>query len=475
MDVKDSPADRISLRDSTGAPARLLRRIFSEVSLDAQTSARLAHLIDDWFDTQRAVADSYSGKRLLWQGRVAEALSQGIPSGPWTDFWYPGLSAGETTGPVEVVTGLEGLRVLTAFLRDHDAASAAERAERILRLCPMGEAALESLIAALATLIYTDRLDRAARWCLPLLEQTTAHCDPVWLGEFAAIQAEIHLRRGNPEEAERCAHAALRHLSRPEWGVALGLPLAAVVSAKLALGKKEEAARYLAVPLPEATFQTPAGLHYRCARAEYALATGAPAAALQDFSACGQSMARWGMDLPGMVPWRLGAARARLAQGRPAQARELIDAHLALLPPVPGRARGVALRWLAETEPVPARQAVLEEAVEVLQLAHDQAELAVALKALAALNSRLGHGHRARLLERRAATIEQLGAQGETEACRLLSDAERRVAALAAQGYTNRRIAERLYISVSTVEQHLTHIYRKLGISRRLDLPAHLD
>ncbi|GAA2604041.1 hypothetical protein GCM10009863_17000 [Streptomyces axinellae] len=53
-----------------------------------------------------------------------------------------------------------------------------------------------------------------------------------------------------------------------------------------------------------------------------------------------------------------------------------------------------------------------------------------------------------------------------------VSPAESRVAALAAAGYCNREIARRLFITVSTVEQHLTKAYRKLGVASRADLPA---
>ena len=52
-----------------------------------------------------------------------------------------------------------------------------------------------------------------------------------------------------------------------------------------------------------------------------------------------------------------------------------------------------------------------------------------------------------------------------------LTRAEGRVAALAAEGHTNRQIARKLYITVSTVEQHLTRTYRKLGVRRRSYLP----
>jgi DNA-binding NarL/FixJ family response regulator len=45
------------------------------------------------------------------------------------------------------------------------------------------------------------------------------------------------------------------------------------------------------------------------------------------------------------------------------------------------------------------------------------------------------------------------------------------MAVLAADGYNNRKIAGKLFITTSTVEQHLTRIYSKLNISRRSELP----
>ncbi|MCE7003549.1 helix-turn-helix transcriptional regulator [Kibdelosporangium philippinense] len=55
-----------------------------------------------------------------------------------------------------------------------------------------------------------------------------------------------------------------------------------------------------------------------------------------------------------------------------------------------------------------------------------------------------------------------------------MSGAERRVATLAARGYSNREIGRMLYITVSTVEQHLTRVYRKLNVGSRADLPVGL-
>jgi DNA-binding CsgD family transcriptional regulator len=56
-----------------------------------------------------------------------------------------------------------------------------------------------------------------------------------------------------------------------------------------------------------------------------------------------------------------------------------------------------------------------------------------------------------------------------------LTDREREVAILAAAGQPSREIAERLYLSVRTIDNHLGRIYDKLGVSSRAELAAALD
>jgi DNA-binding NarL/FixJ family response regulator len=55
-----------------------------------------------------------------------------------------------------------------------------------------------------------------------------------------------------------------------------------------------------------------------------------------------------------------------------------------------------------------------------------------------------------------------------------LTETERRVAAMAAEGLSNKQIAAALFMGVSTVEAHLSHVYRKLGIRSRAGLATRL-
>jgi DNA-binding CsgD family transcriptional regulator len=53
---------------------------------------------------------------------------------------------------------------------------------------------------------------------------------------------------------------------------------------------------------------------------------------------------------------------------------------------------------------------------------------------------------------------------------RSLTPTERRVVALVARGLTNTAIAEGLVVSRRTVETHVSHLFRKLGVTSRVEL-----
>ena len=56
-----------------------------------------------------------------------------------------------------------------------------------------------------------------------------------------------------------------------------------------------------------------------------------------------------------------------------------------------------------------------------------------------------------------------------------LTPAERRVVELAADGLSNKEIAQTLFVAVRTVEVHLKHAYAKLGIRSRSQLARRLS
>lgn len=76
----------------------------------------------------------------------------------------------------------------------------------------------------------------------------------------------------------------------------------------------------------------------------------------------------------------------------------------------------------------------------------------------------------ASLWEARAA--EGLERSSPGRASGALTETERRVATLVAEGNRNKEIAQTLFMGVATVEAHLTRIYRKLGIRGRSELAS---
>jgi DNA-binding CsgD family transcriptional regulator len=55
-----------------------------------------------------------------------------------------------------------------------------------------------------------------------------------------------------------------------------------------------------------------------------------------------------------------------------------------------------------------------------------------------------------------------------------LTETERRIAALVAQGHTNRQVATAMFVTENTVQTHVRHIFQKLGLRSRTQLAARL-
>ncbi|SCE68664.1 LuxR C-terminal-related transcriptional regulator [Micromonospora mirobrigensis] len=130
-----------------------------------------------------------------------------------------------------------------------------------------------------------------------------------------------------------------------------------------------------------------------------------------------------------------------------------------------------------------ARACVEDSPADLLAVAEDFAGLGLPVYAAEATAMALHRLRRSRSGAAGAAH-QRLGAllagcdRLDTPALRLvrptLTGREREIAGLAAEGASSRVIAERLYLSSRTVENHLQRVYSKLGVSGRAELPAAL-
>lgn len=232
------------------------------------------------------------------------------------------------------------------------------------------------------------------------------------------------------------------------------------------------------------------------ASGELASALGDPELALEHFLAVADHTAEDPVCSE-LLPWRAGAALALLRLNRSREAAELAaEHHAAAVADGSTYAVAVALRTLAATVTGGRRVELLEEAKAALAdvraerlVAQIDTDLAgalvltqgadtrVALSLLRAAESYAGRQELWPLQGRVRRLLDHLGEpahQVDSEAMASLTAAERRVAALAADGLTNRQIAEHLLVSVKAVEWHLSNIYRKLEIRSRKALTPSL-
>jgi DNA-binding CsgD family transcriptional regulator len=459
-------------------------------------------------------------KALLWNGQFAEArtvfehvnaagdeldrdsLTELAIARPLLRATYPpflGLLRQPPPRPPAMPTvgashRLEAASALAAVLTGGPNEQILNAVERILHHSRLDEMSLDTVESALFTLVYGGWAARAVPWCDLFMEEAVTRCAPSRLARLAALRAEMGLRLGDLPTALRHAQFALDTMPPNSWGVAVGGPVAALIAAATAMGRHDLVREQLDRPVPEEMFHTRHGLPYLLARGRYSMAIGQVPLALRDFQRCGELAQKWQLDVPGLAPWRVDVAEAMFRLGRPEPARELIDEQLQRCGSNNPREQGMAMRMLAATSQLRHRPMFLRQAAD-LQSA-DEYELTRTLVDLSEAYQVLGEPRRAGMVSRRArALVEkceaqpllewltpELGSETDTAAQSLnpiggtavLSDAEQRVAALAADGYTNREISKKLFITISTVEQHLTRIYRKLNVSRRTDLPASL-
>ena len=307
--------------------------------------------------------------------------------------------------------------------------------------------------------------------------------------------AILELRRGALHRAE--AHARLSwEILAPRRDAAIPLywwAAAALVDVLIARGALEEADAIVATtklgeqPMDQVIFPWPPVI-----RGELELAHAKTESAIRRLLEAGAWLEQRGFTNPSLIPWRALTAPALAAAGRIGEARDVIG-------PALTRARefgapwglGMALRAAGTVEQGPRGIRLLNEAVGVLDQSPCRLEQARALVELGACLRRSRRRAEARthlrialdLAHRCGATTLAVRATQELEATGArprrvlqsglgsLTTSERRVAELAGAGLSNPEIAQQLFITRKTVEAHLGHVYLKLDIKSRGQLP----
>jgi DNA-binding CsgD family transcriptional regulator len=232
------------------------------------------------------------------------------------------------------------------------------------------------------------------------------------------------------------------------------------------------------------------------ARGLVCLETGTPELALVDFRAVREIAGSLGIENPALCPWRSLSALALHRLGRVSEglelAREELDLSRRWGAP---RTIGISLRALGLVEGGEVGERLLREAVEVLGRSPARLEHARALIDLGAALRRANSRSEARKHLREGVDLahqcgasalvtrgnEELAATGAHPRTILLSGlesltaSERRVAQMAAEEVSNKEIAQALFVTVKTVEVHLSRVYRKLDIESRRQLAGALS
>jgi DNA-binding CsgD family transcriptional regulator len=234
---------------------------------------------------------------------------------------------------------------------------------------------------------------------------------------------------------------------------------------------------------------------FRLYRGRLRIKTGRPERGVEELLQVGETVRLIPCDNPSDVPWRSWAAEGLRLLDRNDEARALVNDELALarrwgdphavgaslrvLGLLEGGEEGIELLWKA-VEVLAGSEARLEHARSLVDLgaalrrANQRTEARERLRAGVDLAGRIGaFGLAGRANQEIAATgarprkVFQMGLDA-------LTASERRVAQLAVDGMSNKEIAQTLFVTIKTVEVHLSHAYRKLGISSRAQLDTAL-
>ncbi len=425
---------------------------------------------------------------------VAELIS----SAWWNPQTYPIAEAAIGELDLDALHGGLGSEILLATIAIYEFRLALHReltVELARRSLASGNllASSPAFLYAVVTLFRSGLLDES----VPIFDQAIAQARRrgdifnlafllTWCGVCQTERGDLRAAVADLREA---IELSVAHGTRLNWSYNIGF----LAYALLEQGDADEAARVIdeggfpeQLPLDQVHL-----VWFRLHRARLRIKTGSPERGVQELLQVGETLQLLPFDNPGTAPWRSWAAEGLRLLDRNEQARALADEELALArrwgDP---HAIGASLRVLGLVEGGTAGIGLLREAVEVLAGSQARLEYTRALVDLGAALRRANQRTEARerlrdgvdhalrsgafgLAERANEEIAATGARPRRvlqTGLDALTASERRVAQLAADGMSNKEIAQTLFVTIKTVEVHLSHAYRKLEISSRAKL-----
>jgi ATP/maltotriose-dependent transcriptional regulator MalT len=350
---------------------------------------------------------------------------------------------------------------------------------------------LRAVIVVLV-LIWNDELGQARAVSDALLADARARGSMNMIANLYCLRSMILRRLGRLHSAADDGRMGFDFTLRTSPPLAVAWAAAFLVEALTKIGRFAEAET--AVAAAEDRQPAAGWIHtvmFTQARGALRVAARRHEEGLADLLSAAEGWRALGVSCPAAATWRIPAVTACAALGRRDEAARLAaeQLELALATGTPATL-GVSLRIAAPFAPDPER--ALAQAISLLEAVDGRYEQGLALADLGAHRRRAGRRRDAREPLRRAldyaertgaerlrryarAELLAVGARPRRSALTgpdALTTAERQVAMLAADGRSNRQIAEQLFITQATVETHLRHAFHKLGISSRADLPA---
>ncbi len=434
------------------------------------------------------------GERALWSADLRYDGEPPEPEARSTRLRKPRLTGGLDEGRY-----LSQLATRTARA-GRSRSRAAALAEQALAVLPPTPEAVRPRLRAVLVLAQAGRTEDAFERCDAQVRQAERWAHLPCVAGARSLRGVLAHRLGRLPAAAEDTAAGLDLLlgcgAPRHRGPAVEL-LARLVEVLVDMGEYGEAAALVErSELHGDVPRTWAGTLLLLARGRLRVASGQPADGLRDLLVGAGRLPSWRTDNPAVAPWRADAVRALLLLGEGAEARRHAadEVEQARQWGTPGPL-GVGLRATGAAVGGAEGLAALEKSVSVLERSAPGPELA---RSLAAYGTALGRAKR-RVPARRAlrAALEiaercgcvelarrsriELSASGGrpprssgTAGVAALTAAELRTAVLAAEGRTNKELAQALQVGLRTVEVHLTHAYRKLGIEGREQLGAAL-